>query len=125
MSVLDRYRTLPRTNRIMWVVGPLAILVGIGLAIWFGLAASVGKPLWGNLGYDVRDDRHIVVTYQLSRPTDRAVVCAVEARELSHAIVGRVEDEIPPGGEPRLVRHVEIRTSARAVAGEVTQCRLR
>ncbi len=107
----------------MWVVGPVGILVGIGLAIWFGLAASVGKPLWGNLGYDVRDDRHIVVIYQLSRPVDRTVVCAVEARELSHAIVGRVEDVVEPGGEPRLVRHVEVRTSARAVAGEVTQCR--
>lgn len=124
MAILDRYRSLPRTQRVMWVVGPLAILAGIGLAIWFGLAASIGKPLWGNLGYDVRDDRHIVVTYQLSRPTDRTVVCAVEAREYSHAIVGRVEDVIPPGGEPRLVRHVEVRTSSRPVAGEVTQCRM-
>ncbi|GAB48620.1 DUF4307 domain-containing protein [Mobilicoccus pelagius] len=125
MSALARYRTLPRSQRILWIVGPLTLLLGTALAIWFGLASTMGKPLWTNVGYDIRDGRHVVVSYQLTRPTDRTVVCAVEARELSHAIVGRVEDVVPPGGEPRLTRHIEVRTSARPVAGEVTQCRVR
>ncbi len=107
----------------LWVVGPIAILVGIGLAVWFGLAASIGKPVWGNLGYDVRDARHTVVTYQLTRPTDRTVVCSVFAKDMNHATVGRVDDVIPPGGEPRLVRDVEVRTTSKAVMGEVRQCR--
>ncbi|GMA40665.1 hypothetical protein GCM10025883_27100 [Mobilicoccus caccae] len=88
-----------------------------------GVAATVGKPMWGNLAFDVRDDRHVEVTYQLTRPTDATVECIVVAKEMNHGTVGTVTDTIPPGPEASIVRTVEVRTTSRAVMGEVSRCR--
>ncbi len=107
----------------MWVFGTLAILGGIGIVVWFVLAASIGKPLWGDLAYDVKDARTVIVKYQLTRPTDRTVVCLVEAKEVNHGTVGRVEDVIPPGPQARVVRTVAVRTTSEAVIGQVRTCR--
>ncbi|WP_168582180.1 DUF4307 domain-containing protein [Gephyromycinifex aptenodytis] len=123
MALLNTFRSLPPARRRMWVFGTLAILGGIGIVVWFVLAASIGKPLWGDLAYDVKDARTVIVKYQLTRPTDRTVVCLVEAKEVNHGTVGRVEDVIPPGPQARVVRTVAVRTTSEAVIGQVRTCR--
>ncbi|MHB8184531.1 MAG: hypothetical protein ACYDDU_00330 [Dermatophilaceae bacterium] len=42
-------RPVPGTAR-GWVFGTLAILLGCAIAVWFGLASTLGKPSWTNLG---------------------------------------------------------------------------
>lgn len=125
MALLSTYRSLPVAQRRLWIFGPLAILAGIGVVVWFVLAASIGKPLWGDLTYDVKDSRTVVVTYQLTRPVDQTVVCVVEAKEVNHGTVGRVEDVVPPGPKRHIVRKVEVRTASEAVIGQVRTCRVR
>lgn len=117
------FAALPPSRRRLWVWGTLAILAGIGLTVWWALAATIPKPMWGDLAYRVQDDEHVRVAYQLTRPTDRTVVCTIEAKEVNHATVGRVQDVVPPGPQRSLVRHVEVRTTSRAVYGGVRRCR--
>ncbi|MDO5627499.1 MAG: DUF4307 domain-containing protein [Mobilicoccus sp.] len=123
MSLISRYRALPRHERVLWILGPIAGLVMVAMATWWSLAASVGKPMWGDLAYDVRDDRHVVVTYQLTRPPEKTTVCTIVAKQTDHGSVGRMDDVIEPGGDSRLVRTVEVRTTSLAVIGMVDQCR--
>lgn len=125
MALLSTYRSLPAVQRRLWIVGTLGILASIGVVVWFGLSASVGKPMWGDLTYDVKDARTVVVSYQLTRPPEETVVCLVEAKEVNHGTVGRVEDVVPPGPERHVVRTVQVRTASEAVIGQVRTCRIR
>ena len=56
-----------------WVLGTIGILLGCAMAVWWGLASTVGKPSWTDLSYRVVDDRTVDVTYLVSRPTGRDV----------------------------------------------------
>lgn len=123
MPVLTRYRALPRYQRVLWILGPLAGVVMVALITWWALAASVGKPMWGDLTYDVRDDRHVIVTYQVTRPPEKTTVCSIVAKQTDHGSVGRMDDVIPPGEDSQLVRTVEVRTTSLAVIGMVDRCR--
>ncbi len=64
-----------------WVLGAIGILLGCAFAIWFGLASTLGKPSWTNLGYHVIDDRTVDVTYLVSRPIGRDVTCVIRAMD--------------------------------------------
>ena len=52
-----------------WVVATTGILLGSAMAVWWGLASTVGKPSWTLMSYHVVDDRNVDVTYLVSRPT--------------------------------------------------------
>lgn len=97
-------------------------LVGTGLAVWWGLSSTVGKPTWNDLAYDVRGPREVLVRFQLTRPEDSAVRCTVIAQETGHATVGRAVVDVPPGPPATGVHEVTVRTTSLAVIGRVRTC---
>jgi hypothetical protein len=105
-----------------WVVGTIGILLGCALAVWFGLASTVGKPSWTDMGYRVIDDRAVDVTYQVSRPRGRDVTCAIRALDKGFATVGLVEVHIPGSDAATVQRTTRVRTTSRAVTGLVRSC---
>ncbi|MDQ1537815.1 MAG: hypothetical protein QOE58_2208 [Actinomycetota bacterium] len=105
-----------------WVVATIGILLGCAMAVWWGLASSVGKPSWTVLGYHVIDDRTVDVSYLVERPSDREVNCVIRALDRSFATVGRIEVRVPASNVSSVNRTTRLRTTGRAVTGEVQSC---
>ena len=105
-----------------WVAATIGILLGCALAVWFGLASTVGHPNWTVQGYRVVDDRTVDVTYLVSRPTGRDVTCVVRAMDRSFGTVGLVEVLVPASDSTSVQRTTRVRTTARAVTGVVKSC---
>jgi len=104
------------------VVAAIGILLGCAMAVWFGLASTVGKPSWTNLGYRVIDDRTVEVTYLVSRPTGRDVTCLIRAMDRSFGSVGMVSVHVPASETSSVKRTTRVRTTTRAVTGVVRSC---
>jgi hypothetical protein len=113
-------RPAPGTAR-WWVVGTLGILLGCAMAVWFGLAGTVGRPSWTLVGYRVIDDRAVDVTYVVSPPAGRGATCLIQAMDQSFATVGLLEVHIPASVAPAQ-RTTRVRTTTRAVTGVVRSC---
>ncbi len=105
-----------------WVLSTIGILLGCAVAVWLGLASTVGKPSWTDMGYRVIDDKAVEVTYLVRRPVDRDVTCAIRALDKSFATVGLVEVHIPGSDASTVERTTRVRTTTRAVTGLVRSC---
>ncbi len=105
-----------------WVIATVGILLGCAMAVWWGLAATVGKPGWTVMGYHVVDDRTVDVTYLVSRPAGRDVTCTVRALDKGFATVGAIEVHVPASRETSVKQTTRVRTTTRAVTGVVRSC---
>jgi Domain of unknown function (DUF4307) len=109
-----------------WVLATIGIALGCAMAVWFGLASTLGKPSWQDLGYRVIDDRTVDVTYLVSRPVGRDVTCVIRAIDQGFGTVGLVEVHIPGsdnGSDDNSVqRTTRVHTTTRAVTGVVRSC---
>jgi hypothetical protein len=113
----------PAPGTTTWrVLATIGIVLGCAAAVWFGLASSLGQPGWTDLGYRVIDDRTVDVTYLLSRPIGREVTCVVRALDRSFGTAGLVQDHVPGSDASSVKRTTRVRTTTRAVTGEVTSC---
>ena len=105
-----------------WVIGTIGILLGCAVAVWLGLASTLGKATAQDLGYRVLDDKTVDVTYRVSSPNGRDVTCVIRAMDKGFATVGQVEVHLSgseTGSSPRTTR---VRTTTRAVTGVVKSC---
>jgi len=107
------------------VVGTIGILLGCALAVWFGLASTVGKASWTDMGYHVIDDRAVDVTYVVRRPIGHDVTCAIRAMDKGFATVGLAEVSIPRSETSSVELTTRVRTTTRAVTGVVRSCTVR
>ena len=114
-------RPAPGTAK-WWVVGTIGILLGCAMAVWLGLASTLGKPSAENLGYRVIDDTTVDVTYRVRRPIGRDVTCAIRAMDKGFGTVGLVEVHIPGSDTSSVQRTTRVRTTTRAVTGVVKSC---
>ena len=105
-----------------WVIATIGILLGCAMAVWFGLASTVGKPAWTVLGYRVVDDRTVDVTYVVSRPVGRDVTCLIRAMDQGFGTVGLLEVHIPGSQASSVRRTTRVHTTTRAVTGVVKSC---
>lgn len=107
----------------IWLLATIALTVATVIAVWWGLAATVNKPTWQSVTWDIRDDRSVVATYAVSKPTDMTVVCVIEALGMDHALVGSREVTLGPAQEREKTYRTEVRTTARAVSAKLRNCR--
>jgi len=114
-------RPAPGTGR-WWVVGVIGCSIGVALAVWLGLANSVGRVTWTDTGYEVVDERSVRVEFDVHRPGGRAVTCRVQALDRTFGVVGVVDVAVPASSERSVHREVVVRTTSRAVTGVVDTC---
>lgn len=114
-------RPAPGTAK-WWVVATVGILLGCAMAVWFGLASTVGRPTWTNLSYRVIDDTTVDVTYRVSRPIGREVTCLIRAMDRGFGTVGQVQVAVPGSDQKSVQRTTRLRTTTRAVTGVVRSC---
>jgi hypothetical protein len=118
-------KTLPRPapgQLKWWVVGAVGILAGVALAIWFGLAATLGQPSWQTLGYKVVSDQQVRVDFEVYRPGGTALTCTVEALARDFSPVGTSNVRVPASADETTNESVTLRTTSRAVTGQVRTC---
>ena len=76
-------RPAPGTAK-WWVIGTLGVAAGVALAVWFGVASTLGLASWKTTGYKVLDDQSVRV-------------------DLRAATGRRTDDDVhDPGPRPRL-----------------------
>lgn len=107
----------------IWLLATVALIVATVIATWWGLAATVGKPSWQDVAWDVKDERTIDVKYRVTRPQDMTVVCVIEAQAENHAVVGTLTVTIGPSDRSEVVQTSTLRTTNLAVRGGVRTCR--
>ena len=105
-----------------WVVGTIGILLGCALAVWLGLASTLGKATAEDVGYRVIDDRTVDVTYLVSRPIGRDVTCVIRALDKGFATVGLVEVHSSRSDASTVPRTTRVRNTARAVTRPARTC---
>ena len=91
-------RPAPGTGR-WWVIGTIGCTIGIALAVWLGLANSLGAITWTDTDYKVIDDTSVQVGFDVHRSPEDAVVCTVQAQDTAHGVVGVLEVKVPPSAE--------------------------
>lgn len=109
-------------HRKWWVIGSLAVLAGLVVAVVWGWSATRGV-LWTNTGFDVVSDRVVTVRFDVNRDPGKEVVCVLRAQDIDHASVGRTEVTVPPAEQRVTRQEFELRTTHRAVTGFVDSCR--
>ena len=105
-----------------WVIATIGIALGCAMAIWFGLASTVGRASASVLGYRVIDDRTVEVSYLVTRPVGRDVTCVLRALDQGFGTVGLLEVHIPGSDTSSVQRTTRVRTTTRAVTGVVRSC---
>jgi hypothetical protein len=116
-------RPAPGTTR-WWVIGTLGCALGVALAIWLGLASTLGQVTWTDIGYKVVDDSTVRVSYDVHRPGGRDVTCVVQALDTHFGTVGSLQVKIPATEQSSVHRDTMVRTTSRAVTGLVKSCTL-
>lgn len=114
-------RPAPGTLR-WWVIGTIGVGLGVAWAIWWGLSATVGLPSFQTVGYKVVDDQSVRVTFSVHSPDGAAVTCRVQALARDFSTVGTLDVPIPASADADSQRTVTVRTTTRAVTGEVRTC---
>ena len=115
-------RPAPGRGKI-WLLATACLLVATAIAIWWGLAATLAKPTWTTITWDVQGDHDIVVKYEVTKPTDMTVVCLFDAQALDHSAVGSKEVTLGPVPERTRRYETQLRTTTRAVTGTLRNCR--
>jgi hypothetical protein len=73
-------------------------------------------------GFAVVDEHTVAVRYQVTTEPGRDVVCALEAQDTQHGVVGWRVVELPAGDAPSREFEHTIRTTAEATTGFVNAC---
>ena len=90
-------RTAPGTLK-WWVIGSIGIGLGVALAIWFGLSATLGQPSWQTMGYRVVDNESVWVDFEVHSPGGKDLVCTVHALAGDFAVVGSTDVPVDLAG---------------------------
>ena len=124
-TVEARYQRAPRlSRRARLALGAAGVLVLTGAVAWIGLGQTSAQLTATVLGYQVTSDRTVEVSFQVDKASAaKPAVCTLRARASSGEEVGRVDIPVPPG-EKRQVLSATVKTSGRAINGDVLECRL-
>lgn len=110
-------------RRRWWIFGTLGVAAMTAMAVWFGLAATLGKVSWTLIGYKVVDAKSVDVRFEVDRPVGTESVCTLAALARDFSPVGSVDVRIPASSERTTVLKATIATTSEAVTGVVQFCR--
>ena len=95
-----------------------------GVVSYIGLKQATPTLTATVLGYQVASDHAVDVRFQVdNRESDRAASCTVRARTTGGNEVGRLDVPVAAGNRTQVLS-ATVRTSSRAISGEVLDCQL-
>ncbi|MDN3494606.1 DUF4307 domain-containing protein [Planococcus sp. APC 4015] len=107
-----------------WGIGigiGIAVIV-IGLFSWMTIASSIDSVDVDTTGFDIPDERTVVLNFQFTAPTGREVACAIEAQDEEHGVVGWKIVEYEASDLTARAFVETIPTTAQATTGFVNSC---
>lgn len=106
----------------MVVLIVLALVLATAFVAWLAGAGS-GAPSFKEASFRDLGTARTSMDFQLTRDPDDTVVCAIQALNDEHAVVGWKEVTVPPTpGENAVRRTVDLRTTGHAVSATVDSC---
>ncbi len=114
----------PARRRRLAVLAVVLGAVGVAYAAWFAVSTA-GAVSFTTTGYEHLDeDATLRVSFSVTRPAGSVAVCEVEALSSGAAQVGLRSVTVPASPETTVVVTADVRTSERAVTGQVSSCAL-
>jgi hypothetical protein len=107
-----------------WFVGTAALFaVVFGAWLWWGGLSSPGAQLEArNAGYEVVDDRTVVVEWRLTVEPGTPAKCAVQALSDRYGEVGWKIVDVPPSDQRTRLLTEQLQTTAPAATGLIYRC---
>jgi len=124
----DRYGRRPagRVTRSRWIALAAAFAaVAVAWAAWVVAAQARSGVRWQDGAFARLDDGHARLTFQVSAPRGRAVVCTVRMLDGSLTEVGRVDVPAGPSSEGTFEVTATVPTFQPASGGNVRACAVR
>ncbi|RZI82980.1 MAG: DUF4307 domain-containing protein [Microbacterium sp.] len=119
----DRYgRTRSRGRFLGWAVIGAAALALLVYVAWSTIAQSANSVDVDTTGYSHVDERTVSIDFQVTAAPGTTFVCALEAQDEEHGVVGWRVVEYPGSSERTRRLTEEIPTTAPATTGFVTSC---
>jgi hypothetical protein len=122
----ERYGHTPKTRkrgRIIALAFGAAVVVVIGSwVVWAGLDGSASTVDAQNRAFTIVSDSRVDVALTVSVDAGRAVSCAVEAQDESHAVVGYKVIDVPASTQRTQQITTTVLTTEPAVTGTLDSC---
>ncbi|MEY9930066.1 hypothetical protein ABH926_004708 [Catenulispora sp. GP43] len=124
-EVVARYaRSSGLSRRARIALGAAGVIALTGAVSYIGLKQATPPLTATVLGYQVASDHSVDVRFQVdNRDHDKPATCTVRARDYGGNEVGRLDVPVPVGKQTQVLS-ATIRTSSRAISGEVLDCQL-
>lgn len=123
-DTLDTRYGRRRSTGSRWGIGigiALAVIV-VGLFSWMTVASSLEAVDVDTTGFDIPDQRTVVLNFQFTAPLGREVSCAIEAQDEEHGVVGWKIVQYEASDLPARAFVETIPTTAQATTGFVNSC---
>lgn len=107
-----------------WAIAA-GVVVGaavVGLLAWTTVSGSLEAVDVDTTGFDLADDRTVVLDFQFTAPVGRDVACALEAQDEEHGVVGWKIVEYEASEVHGRAFRESIPTTAPATTGFVNSC---
>ena len=118
-----RGRGNSRRSRIIAIVaGAVGLVTVVAWVVWGGLLGPDASLEARDLGFEIIDDGHIRVEYEVTSDAGAEVSCAVQALNESFTVVGWKIVELPVSEQRTRSFTEELRTSELAVSGLIYRC---
>ena len=111
-----------RSRVIAIVAAAVGLVVVVAWVVWGGLLGPDASLEARDLGFEIIDDGHIRVEYEVTSDAGAEVSCAVQALNESFTVVGWKIVELPVSEQRTRSFTEELRTSELAVSGLIYRC---
>ncbi len=111
----------PRRRR-QWAAIALIAAAGTALVVWIGLGQARDSTYWANIGFDLKSNTEVSVTYRVGKDPQATITCELRALNRTKAVVGLARIRVGPSSERVTQRTDSVRTSSQAVTGIVESC---
>ena len=124
-EVVARYaRSSGLSGRTRVALAAAGVLALTGVVSYIGLKQATPTLTATVLGYQVASDHSVDVRFQVdNRDSAKPATCTVRARDYGGNEVGRLDVPVPAGKQTQVLS-ATIKTSGRAISGEVLDCQL-
>jgi len=104
------------------VLGSLAGAAAVGAVIFMAIPSGAGTLTSKDVGFTIPDAASAVVDFNVTKPADATVDCAVQVLSESYAVVGWKTVRIPPSQDATVSLSTSLRTDSLGVTGGVNAC---
>ncbi|MBD7996674.1 DUF4307 domain-containing protein [Arthrobacter sp. Sa2CUA1] len=104
------------------VIGTIAGIAAVAAVAWMAIPSAAGSITPKDVGFSITDASTAVVDFNVTKPSDATVDCAVQVLNDSYAVVGWKTVRIGPAEKDTVAQRTSLRTDSLGVTGGVNSC---